>query len=429
MEWCSPSAIVLHEPVSECTAYLVLLLLHGLFFLMMLGTFLASLRLLSKTPAPRTPLLLFCGLCVPLIAWGLWIAYSAHTVTQSFVRLVGGVVVAVCWAWAGLVTLLTRHWSSQGLCLMRQSLCYCALVCVCLLLPFDVARLLQDHLSPSAQHQLLLNGLVTGLVMGQALLAGRLARAGGQGLQGRGRCGSTASAQVRKRAKMAAAMGPEASACGYEPLLDVIDGDLVVEEEEEGGEGEGGSREVVRGPEGRASLWSRLTFMWILPLLRKGYEQKSLGMEDLLPLEGRDEAARSHAIFRGYWEEFQAVEEAEGRGRGGKRSRGVLLIRALLASNLGTFYACGAVLLLSTLFALAVPVVLNALLSYIETGDRSQGSWQGYALAGGLFALVLLQSVTEHQFWIIGVRCCMRAQVGPSLVFSLFLCKGRSHFL
>lgn len=100
----------------------------------------------------------------------------------------------------------------------------------------------------------------------------------------------------------------------------------------------------------------------------------------------------------------------------------MLLIRALLASNLGTFYACGAVLLLSTLFALAVPVVLNALLSYIESGDRTQGSWQGYALAGGLFALVLLQSVTEHQFWIIGVRCCMRAQVGPSLVFSPFSC-------
>jgi len=58
-------------------------------------------------------------------------------------------------------------------------------------------------------------------------------------------------------------------------------------------------------------------------------------------------------------------------------------------------------------------LALNTLLSYIEDiNQHDRDPYFGFILAGGLFALVVLQSLTEHQFWIVGIRALMRKQVG-----------------
>lgn len=377
MDWCSSSSIDLRPGVGECSAYLVVAGFHALSLFMSTGLFLASLRLLGKQPAPRRSLLWFCVMCIPLVANGGWMALGSWTgVDRSMVRVLAGGMTALCWAWVAMVSALTRDWSSQGLCVMRKTVCVGSAVTLALLLPFDALRVTQQSGPIDGLIVDTLSVVVAGV---QVWLAWRLA-------DGTRRAMLTAKAE-KKRRSLAGAVNSSSDVS--EPLLDVIDGDLVVDEDEEGaggGDVEEGRGQRQRGPEGRAGLLSRLTFWWIMPLLRRGYRQRCLQQEDLLPLEGRDGAGRSHATFRGYWEEM-----VRSSGRPRRRAHGWHIIRVLLHANFDTFFACGAVLLASTAVALSVPVVLNELLSYLEGGDRGRGSLQGYMLAAGLFVLVVLQ--------------------------------------
>eukprot|EP00624_Nannochloropsis_granulata_P007188 evm.model.NODE_6679_length_19313_cov_19.735516.5 len=120
------------------------------------------------------------------------------------------------------------------------------------------------------------------------------------------------------------------------------------------------------------------------------------------------------------------MDDAQKRGHQLKPQGGWLILRVLLAAHWRTFLACGAVLSLATGLQLAVPVVLNRLLAHIDAGLEAEGgAGKGYGLAVLLFVLVVLQSMTEHQFWIWGIRCGMRAQSGlMGECFRKALCLG-----
>jgi ABC-type multidrug transport system fused ATPase/permease subunit len=135
-----------------------------------------------------------------------------------------------------------------------------------------------------------------------------------------------------------------------------------------------------------------------MPLLLKGFRQRRLGAEDLPPLEAKDESACSYERFMRQW---NALPPARGRTHGRR------VVTALYGAFKGSFWRCAGVLIISTCVNLSVPLTLNALLAYLAAG---RGGVEGYGLALALFALVVVQSLTEHQFWILGVRCQMRAQ-------------------
>lgn len=191
------------------------------------------------------------------------------------------------------------------------------------------------------------------------------------------------------------------------PLISVLeDGDAAVARVD-GEEEEDDDEEQL---ESHSSVMSRLTFWWITPLLSKGYRAKTLGPEDLPHLERSDQPPVAHAAFRREWARTvaRAAPAARAKGRGGH-----MVLGALIRANWVTFVACGLVLVASTVLQLTIPVVLNRLLDHIDAGAGAPGGVAlGYTLAVGLFVLVVLQSMTEHQFWIWGIRCGMRCQVG-----------------
>jgi len=201
------------------------------------------------------------------------------------------------------------------------------------------------------------------------------------------------------------------------PLISVLEDDAAAAQQEGAGdEAEEEEADDEEQLESHASVVSRLTFWWITPLLSKGYRDKTLGPGDLPHLERHDQPPVAHAAFRREWAAGLARAgldaEAEAEGRAGKGRGGYLVLGALMRTNRGTFLACGLVLLASTVLQLSIPVVLNRLLAHIDADAAANGGMAlGYALAVGLFVLVVLQSMTEHQFWIWGIRCGMRCQV------------------
>ena len=203
------------------------------------------------------------------------------------------------------------------------------------------------------------------------------------------------------------ARGGDVDTSSTMPLISVLeDGDGVAVEVEEEGKEDDDEEQL----ESHASVMSRLTFWWITPLLSQGYRAKTLAQEDLPHLERCDQPPVAHAAFRREWGRTvsRASPAARAKGRGGH-----MVLGALMRTNWVTFVACGLVLAVSTVLQLMIPVVLNRLLDHIDAGAEAAGGVAlGYTLAVGLFVLVVLQSMTEHQFWIWGIRCGMRCQVG-----------------
>ena len=160
-----------------------------------------------------------------------------------------------------------------------------------------------------------------------------------------------------------------------------------------------------QGLEGRANIISRLTFWWTVPLLAKAFKEHKLELEDLPALEEGDQSGR---VYQRFFDRWSRIRD----GVNHHKSRGMKLAMCLHSTFWKEFWACGGVLLIASTTSLAIPLALNTLLSYIEdTEEHDRQPYTGFLLALGVFALVVLQSLAEHQFWIVGIRCVMRAQV------------------
>jgi hypothetical protein len=336
------------------------------------------------------------ALALGLAGLGLGVAIHAATSPDpvGLARPVAGLTVAGVWA---LLTLLTALYPPPrrscrrasvllgGLDAVRRLLALAATVLSALLLG------LQAHAGSSFGPATAVAAAAAFDLMAQTVVAwipGPRAKAGGGG--GRWRWW---------RRQRSQAVGDDSAAM---PLVSVLEDEVAA-----GGEGE--DEDDVEQLESHASVMSRLTFWWVTPLLSKGYRARTLGPEDLPHLERHDQPPVAHAAFRRQWARgvSRASPQARAKGRGG-----YLVLGALMRANWRTFSACGLVLLASTVLQLTIPVVLNRLLAHIDAGQAAAGGAAlGYTLAVGLFVLVVLQSMTEHQFWIWGIRCGMRCQV------------------
>ncbi|XP_063242885.1 ATP-binding cassette sub-family C member 10 [Bacillus rossius redtenbacheri] len=144
-----------------------------------------------------------------------------------------------------------------------------------------------------------------------------------------------------------------------------------------------------------ATLLSRLLLHWVTPLVRKGAEAQLTGTDELhdLPLE----MSPAHLCAR----LEAAMGEAPGRPSPARedvsvRSRPASLLRALHSCFWLQFYGIGALKLLADCAGFAGPLLLNRLVSFVETrGERLR---DGYLCAAGLFAATLLSSLCLTHF-------------------------------
>ncbi|CAI5460319.1 unnamed protein product [Closterium sp. Yama58-4] len=107
-------------------------------------------------------------------------------------------------------------------------------------------------------------------------------------------------------------------------------------------------------PEDEASLWSRLTFAWVGPLIRLG-NAKVLHASDLPPLCPRDSTAAVAPALRAAWQ----AETTATRRRPS-------LPRALVSTFVRPFMAAGALKLIHDLLQLASPLLLQQIILHLS---------------------------------------------------------------
>jgi ABC-type multidrug transport system fused ATPase/permease subunit len=151
-------------------------------------------------------------------------------------------------------------------------------------------------------------------------------------------------------------------------------------------------KDNVETIETKAGILSQLFFWWSLPMIVQGYRKKELVMSDLVLVSTRNKPEIAFEKFSVYYNQKNRKS----------------LLRVLYEMNIDSFWNCGAILLFSTIVGYLSPIILQFLLDHIAS-DRSDYV-TGIIISFILFATKVIQSVTEHQFWIIGVRCGMRCQ-------------------
>ncbi|CAI5512620.1 unnamed protein product [Closterium sp. Naga37s-1] len=107
-------------------------------------------------------------------------------------------------------------------------------------------------------------------------------------------------------------------------------------------------------PEDEASLWARLTFAWVGPLIRVG-NAKVLHASDLPPLCPRDSTAAVAPSLRAAWHAETAATH-----------RRPSLARALVSAFMHPFMAAGALKLIHDLLQLASPLLLQQIILHLS---------------------------------------------------------------
>ncbi|KAF8595654.1 hypothetical protein BDV93DRAFT_501066 [Ceratobasidium sp. AG-I] len=130
------------------------------------------------------------------------------------------------------------------------------------------------------------------------------------------------------------------------------------------------------------SIFSRLTFYWLLPLLRRGRKTK-LELEDLANIPPQFKAMESRASFE--------------LGLSRSSSLGRSLLRASLLS-FGYSFVSPMVACLALVFAtFAQPLLVNALLRYIQSG--SQDSGEGWIIVADFVGVYGVLTLATAVYW------------------------------
>ncbi|VVA93078.1 unnamed protein product [Arabis nemorensis] len=144
-------------------------------------------------------------------------------------------------------------------------------------------------------------------------------------------------------------------------------------------------------PEQRASIFSRIYFCWITPLMQLGY-RKPITEKDVWQLDKWDQTETLITRFQTCW-----TEES--------RKRKPWLLRALNSSLGGRFWLGGIFKIGNDLSQFVGPVILSHLLRSMQEGDPA---WVGYIYAFLIFIGVTLGVLCEAQYfqnvWRVGFR-------------------------
>ncbi|XP_045534773.1 ATP-binding cassette sub-family C member 10 [Papilio machaon] len=192
--------------------------------------------------------------------------------------------------------------------------------------------------------------------------------------------------------------------------------------------------EGILGTAMQSTSWfSKLTFLWVNPLLDKGFENKLTDAEELydIPTEYKCSyvGAKMDKALIGNVDQFQQYAEIPhepfiGSGYGSlseslpqvstpvtptsrvllrpQRRQNVSLLRALHTCYAVQFYSIGILKLISDMAGFAGPLLLNKLVTFVE--DESIDQHLGYGYAGGLLVATVVSAVFNVHFnWLMSL--------------------------
>ncbi|KAJ8602522.1 hypothetical protein CTAYLR_001297 [Chrysophaeum taylorii] len=139
-----------------------------------------------------------------------------------------------------------------------------------------------------------------------------------------------------------------------------------------------------------ASIFSRLTYLFVVPLLRLG-QQETLSTEHLPPLARRDDVRRISGRMKTAW-----ARECERRGV--KAS----LTRALLACFMPEIVLSGVLTSIEYCAIVGQALVLGPFVGWVASGGSDMGV--GAAYACGFVALSALQGILHHYAFYVSMR-------------------------
>ncbi|KAG9104389.1 hypothetical protein FRC06_002943 [Ceratobasidium sp. 370] len=156
-------------------------------------------------------------------------------------------------------------------------------------------------------------------------------------------------------------------------------------------------------PYERANVYSRLTFGWMTPLMKLGYS-RYITERDMSALSPGDTAHALSETLSSHWNQQL-------------RSKNPSLWGALLRSYGGPYAIAALIKTVRDVLAFAEPQLLRFLLAFIaayQSGDQAWGksAFVGWAIAGAMFLLSVVQTAMLHQYFQICFVTGMRVRAG-----------------
>ncbi|XP_056698801.1 ABC transporter C family member 3-like isoform X2 [Spinacia oleracea] len=146
-----------------------------------------------------------------------------------------------------------------------------------------------------------------------------------------------------------------------------------------------------------AGLLSNLTFTWVGSLITKGYK-KTLDLEDVPSLSGKDDVSESHMIFRNCME--------SSRNGSDKKVTSMSLVRSLILTTWVDIVLTACLCLIKTLASYVGPYLIDTFVQYLN-GKREFKN-QGYVLVSAFFVSKLVECLSRrHWFFrlqVVGIR-------------------------
>ncbi|KAG2236972.1 hypothetical protein INT48_002041 [Thamnidium elegans] len=159
-------------------------------------------------------------------------------------------------------------------------------------------------------------------------------------------------------------------------------------------------------PEEKTNIFGRLTFSWMTPLMRLGY-QKPLVMDDLWNLKSDDQSAIVGAKFQHNWQQEMNKEKPS-------------LLRALVKTLGGPFFLAALFKALQDVLQFTQPLLLKQLMKWVTSynSDEPQPAYRGIMIAIGMFLTAICQTMFLHQYF---QRCFMTGmRLRAALVTSIY---------
>ncbi|KAB1204959.1 ABC transporter C family member 10 [Morella rubra] len=146
---------------------------------------------------------------------------------------------------------------------------------------------------------------------------------------------------------------------------------------------------AVVTPFAKAGIFSRMTFWWVNPLMKRGRE-KNLEDEDIPKLRETDRAENCHLLF---------LEQLSKQQKSGPSSRPSIR-KALILCYWKEIFLTGCFALLNILALCAGPVLLNAFILVAE--GKKSFKYEGHVLAISFFFSKSIASISQRQWYF---RC------------------------
>ncbi|CAI9771956.1 unnamed protein product [Fraxinus pennsylvanica] len=145
----------------------------------------------------------------------------------------------------------------------------------------------------------------------------------------------------------------------------------------------------------QTGFWSKMSFWWLNPLMKKGRE-KTLDDEDLPELHEDDKAQSCYLQF----------EEKSNKRKQINPSAQPSILKTLLLCHWKDVFIAGFFALLKTTSLSAGPLLLNAFIKVAE--GKASFEYEGYSLVGLLFFTKIIESLSQRQWYfrmrLIGLK-------------------------